>query len=99
MFILVNIINAIAYVMGMALDLYTYIIIIRALISWVNPDPNNPIIIFLYKVTEPVMARVRRIIPMHKIGIDISPIIIIFAIYFLKIAVVGSLVQLAQRMR
>jgi YggT family protein len=61
-----------------------WIIIIKALVSWVNPDPYNPIIRFLDDVTEPVLRKVRAVIPIGNIGIDLSPIIVIFAIYILQ---------------
>jgi YggT family protein len=75
-----------------------YIIIVRALISWVNPDPYNPIVQFLMRSTEPVLRPVRRLIPMGRIGIDFSPLIVLFAIIFLRQALVASLHQLAFRM-
>lgn len=92
---LAYIIQGLATVLGMGLDLYMWVIIIRALISWVNPDPYNPIVMFLYKATEPVLYRVRRTLSLHRFGIDISPIIVIFAIVFLKVAVVQSLMKLS----
>jgi YggT family protein len=61
-----------------------WIIIIKALVSWVNPDPYNPIIRFLDDITEPVLRKVRAVIPIGNIGIDLSPIIVIFAIYILQ---------------
>jgi YggT family protein len=95
MSIIGNLLNAIAVVLNMALTLYMWIIIIRALLSWVNPDPYNPIVQFLYSITEPVMQRVRQMLPMSGIGLDISPIIIILAIVFLQEFLVKSLAQLA----
>jgi YggT family protein len=95
MSIIGNLLNAIAVVLNMALTLYMWIIIIRALLSWVNPDPYNPIVQFLYSITEPVMHRVRQMLPMSGIGLDISPIIIILAIVFLQEFLVKSLAQLA----
>ena len=77
-----------------ALDIYIYIIIGRAIISWVNADPYNPIVRFLYKATEPVLYRVRRILP-DMGGLDLSPLIVILAIYFLKAFVVKSLYMMA----
>ena len=65
------------------LTIYIWIIIARAIISWVNPDPYHPLVRFLYKVTEPVLAPVRRIIPPIA-GIDISPVIVIFVIFFIQ---------------
>jgi YggT family protein len=75
--------NAVVYVITLILDIYMWIIIARALISWVNPDPYNPIVSFLYRATEPVLSRVRRILP-NMGGIDLSPLIVIFIIYLIK---------------
>ncbi|MHB1665613.1 MAG: YggT family protein [bacterium] len=71
-------------IISIILTIYMWIIIIKALVSWVNPDPYNPIIRFLDDVTEPVLSKVRAIIPIGNIGIDLSPIIVIFAIYILQ---------------
>jgi len=98
MFIAANFITALAQVAAMALDFFMWVIIIRAFISWVNPDPYNPIVQFLYKVTEPVLRPIRRLIPVYNIGIDLSPLIVVLIIVFLKSFLVSSLVQLAQRM-
>jgi YggT family protein len=99
MFIAANFITALAEVVGMVLNFYMWVIIIRALISWVNPDPYNPIVQFLYKITEPVLHPIRRLMPAYKIGIDLSPLIVILAIIFLRSFLVASLYQLAQRMQ
>lgn len=99
MFIAGNLISALAEVINLALSIYMWILVIRALISWVNPDPYNPIVQFLIRMTEPVLAPVRRVFPPYSIGIDLSPLIVIFAIIFLKGFVVASLYQLALRMR
>ena len=77
-----------------ALDIYIYIIIGRAIISWVNADPYNPIVRFLYKATEPVLYRVRRILP-DMGGLDLSPIVVILVIYFIKAFVVKSIYMMA----
>jgi YggT family protein len=99
MFILANFISALAKVLDYGLTIYMYIIIARALISWVNPDPYNPIVQFLYRITEPVLTPIRRLIPIYKIGIDISPIIVIMAIFFLQNFLVISLLQLSHSLR
>jgi len=99
MFIAENLVLAIAKILDIALTLYMWIIIARALISWVNPDPYNPIVMFLYRITEPVMAPVRRWIPFRNLGIDISPIIIIMAIIFLQTFLVRSMMQMATMLR
>jgi YggT family protein len=98
MFVAANFIYAVAKVLGFALNLYMWIIIARALISWVNPDPYNPIVRFLISVTEPVLYFIRRKLPIYFGGFDFSPVIAILAIYFLQIFVVQSLIQLAARM-
>ena len=100
MFVLSNLILAVAKIIDYGLVIYMWIIIIRALISWVSPNPYNPIVRFLYRVTEPVLWRVRRVLPFGGgIGIDFSPLIVIFIIIFLRLFLVQTLVQLAQQLR
>jgi len=70
---------------GWILDLYSWIIIAAALISWVSPDPRNPIVLFLRQITEPVLAPVRRMLPPWKTGgLDLSPVIVLLAIQFVE---------------
>ncbi|MCX5853999.1 MAG: YggT family protein [Deltaproteobacteria bacterium] len=95
MFVLGNFIVAFAKILDIALTMYMWVIIARAVISWVNPDQYNPIVQFLYRVTEPVMAPIRRWIPFGNMGIDFSPIIIILAIVFLQSFLVRSMMELA----
>ncbi|HIE42266.1 MAG TPA: YggT family protein, partial [Nitrospinaceae bacterium] len=80
MFILGNLLSATAQVLSIVLQLYMWVIIIRALLSWVNPDPYNPIVQLLHSITEPVLLRVRQLVPMSGIGIDFAPIIVLLAI-------------------
>jgi YggT family protein len=98
MFVLSNLIIALAKVIDIVLTLYMWIIIFRAVISWVNPDPYNQIVVFLYRVTEPVLQPIRRKLPMRNEGIDISPIIVILAIVFLKYFLVETIIQLASHL-
>lgn len=95
MFILGRLLEALATVAYLVLNLYMWIVIIRALLSWVNPDPYNPIVRFFYAVTEPVLSAIRRRIPVSFAGIDFSPIILILAVYFLQIFLVQSMRDLA----
>ena len=97
MFVFNNLIVALAQVINIILTIYMWIIIFRAVISWVNPDPHNQIVIFLYRVTEPVVGPIRRKIPMRNIGIDISPVIVLLVIVFLKYFLVETLMQVAAR--
>ena len=99
MFVLENLIFALAKIIDIGLTIYMWIIIGRALISWVNPDPYNPIVTFLYRATEPVLAPIRRWIPLRGMGIDISPIIVILVIYFLQMFLVKTMIQLSISLR
>jgi len=98
MFILSNLLTAIAKILDIGLTLYMWIIIGRAIISWVNPDPYNSIVRFLVSATEPVLAPVRRMIPVNLGGFDFSPVLVIFAIIFCQNFMVTSLLQLAMRL-
>mgnify|MGYP001565895437 CR=1 FL=1 len=99
MFILSNFLVGIAKVLDIVLTFYYWLIIIRALISWVNPDPFNPIVQFLQKVTEPVLSPIRRFLPLDlKFGIDIAPLVVILAIILLQSFLVRTLVDLASRL-
>jgi len=99
MFILSNFLSATAQILKIVLELYMWIMIIRALLTWVNPDPYNPIIQFLNSITEPVLYRVRQLIPMSGLGIDFSPMIIILIIIFLQSFLVNSIGMLAMRLQ
>jgi YggT family protein len=93
--VLSNLFIVLANVIDIGLLIYMWIIIIRALISWVSPDPYNPIVRFLYRVTEPVLRPVRKILPIGGMGIDFSPLIVILIIYVLRIFLVRILIQRA----
>jgi len=99
MFIAGNLLNALATVLDIALTAYMWIIIIRAVISWVNPDPWNPIVQFLYRVTDPVLRPIQRMLPMRGLGIDFSPLVVILAIIFIQKFLIASLTELAWRLR
>ena len=90
---------ATAKVLEIFLELYMWIIIIRALLSWVNPDPYNPIVQFLHSITDPVMYRVRRLLPMSGMGIDFSPIVVILGIIFLQTFLVNTIARFAMQLQ
>jgi len=96
MFALKYLIMALAEVIDIVLLSYMVIIVARAVISWVNPDPYNQIVIVLYRLTEPVLGPVRRILPMRNIGIDFSPFIVILVIIFLRIFLVQTMRHMTQ---
>lgn len=95
MFVAQNFLMAIAQLIDFVLTAYVWIIIGRAIISWVNADPYNPIVRFLYEATEPLLGRIRRFLPISVGGIDFSPLILIMAIMFLQSFLVPTLKQLA----
>jgi YggT family protein len=97
MFVFGDFIVAVAKIFDMLLEVYKWVVIVAALISWVNPDPYNPIVRFLYSVTEPVFRPIRRVIG-HRLGpIDISPIVVILAIIFVQSFLVRSLIKIGIR--
>jgi len=99
MFVVSNLLLAVARLLELGLWAYFWIIIARAVLSWVNPDPFNPIVRFLYRVTEPVLRPIRRRMPMVGMGLDLSPMLVILAIYFLQAFLVESLRDLALSLR
>ncbi|MFZ5570657.1 MAG: YggT family protein [Thermodesulfobacteriota bacterium] len=95
-----NLIYAVAFLVKNALTIYFYIVIASAILSWVNPDPYNPIVRFLRNATEPVYMRIRRHFPFLIVGgMDLTPIVVIVLIQFLQIALVGNLMDLAHSFR
>lgn len=98
MFVLANFLHALANVLDIALNVYQWIIIARALVSWVNPDPYNPIVQFLIRATEPILYPIRRAVG-YGMGIDLSPLIAILAIIFLRSFLIETLIGVAIRLR
>ncbi len=96
MFALRNLIEALATIVDLALNIYLWLIIARALLSWVNPDPYNPIVRFLYNVTEPVLGYLRRRLPLVFGGLDLTPLLVLVAIIFLQRFLVATLMDLAR---
>ncbi len=103
MFVAGNFLTALASVLHMVLQAYVWVVIIRALISWVNPDPWNPIVQMLNRLTDPLLEPIRRklfrMMGYGGMGIDISPLILIAAVYFLDFFLVGTLTDIGMRMR
>lgn len=98
MFVAKNLIEALATIIDYALWAYMWAFILRAVLSWVNPDPYNPIVRGLYAVTEPVLSRLRRKLPLFAGSIDFAPMVAILVIVFLQRFVVRTLFDLALRM-
>jgi YggT family protein len=99
MFVFGNLLMALATVIEYVLQIYSWIVIARVVISWVNADPYNPIVRAIYTMTEPVLYRIRRAIPVSAGGIDFSPIVVFIGIMFLQSFLVQTLRQLAFRMQ
>ncbi|MFH1691551.1 MAG: YggT family protein [Candidatus Omnitrophota bacterium] len=100
MFVVSNLLAAIAQILDVVLMAYYWIIIIRALVSWVSPDPFNPIVQFLQTVTEPVLYPIRRMLPFSmRFGIDVSPIIAILILMFVRSFLVRTLLDVSFRLR
>lgn len=99
MFVFGNFLFAAAKILDVILTIYMWIIIIRALLSWVSPDPYNPIVRFLNSVTDPVLWPIRKAIGYRLGPIDISPMIVILAILFLKYFIVQSLIDFAYKLK
>lgn len=99
MFIASNLLNALATILDIALTAYYWIIIVRAVVSWVNADPWNPIVQFLHRATDPVLRPIQRMLPTRGWGIDFSPLVAILAIIFVQRFLVASLNDLAWRLR
>ncbi len=99
MFIIANLLIAVAQVLDYVLWAYMWIMIGRIIISWVNADYDNPIVRFLYSATEPVLEPVRRRLPLFAGGFDLSPIVVWIAIIFLQRFLVRSLYELAYALR
>ncbi len=97
MFVLSNFLVATAVVVNAVLNIYWWIVVASAVLSWVNPDPYNPIVRFLRAATEPVMYRVRRVIPLIFGGIDFTPIVVLLLITFLRVFLVQTLYETAAR--
>ena len=94
MFMFGNFIKAIADLLNFVLSAYIWIIIARAVISWVNADPYNPVVRFLHQVTDPLLNRIRRFLPVMG-GFDLSPMVLILGVIFLQSFLVPTLRQLA----
>ncbi len=98
MYVFGNVILGIAKVLDIVLTIYMWVIIIRALISWVNPDPYNAIVQILTRLTEPVLRPIRKLVPPYKVGIDFSPLIAVLIIIFLQYAVINTLKRIGYSM-
>ena len=98
MFMLSNFLLAVAKLLNFVLSAYIWVIIGRAVISWVNADPYNPIVRFLIQITEPVLSRIRKVLPPMG-GLDLSPMLLILAVIFIQSFLVPTLQQIAMALQ
>ena len=96
MFILGNLLLAVAEVLQLVFGIYEWVLIIRVIISWVNADSYNPIVQFIYNITEPVLQPIRKMLP--SLAIDFSPLIVFLLLKFIRQFLISSLIDLAQRL-
>ena len=100
MILLANLLGAIAAILSVVCTFFTWVVVIQALLSWVNPDPYNPIVRFLYAATEPLYRLIRRVIPRARYGaMDFSPIIALLLLLFVNAFLVQSLADYAAWLR
>lgn len=88
--------NSVYQLINLLFQIYIFIVVARALISWVGPDPYNPIVRFLYQATEPVLERMRRLLPLQFGGVDLTPVALLLALYVAKDLLLNLIVQLAR---
>ena len=88
--------SALYQVISLVFQIYIFIVIARAIVSWVNPDPYNPIVRFLFNATEPILARMRRYLPLQFSGIDLSPIALLLALSIIEQVLLKIIVQLSR---
>ncbi len=99
MFVLGNFLAALSQVLDTILNMCMWLIFIRVLISWVNPDPGNVVVVFLYRVTEPMLAPFRRLTANWTTGIDLSPFLAVLFLMFLRYFLVKTLLDFAYRLQ
>ncbi len=97
MFVAQNFIVSLVGILNIVLWLYMWLIIARALLSWVNPDPYNKVVQFIHRLTEPVLSPLRRILPFRGLGVDLSPLAVLVIIYLLQNFLLKSLVDFSYR--
>ena len=99
MFVIANLLTALARILDLVLNVCVWVLVARAVVSWVNADPYNPIVRFLIAVTEPVLRPIRSRLPLNMGGIDFSPMLVFVAIIFLRSFLVQTLLELAAGLR
>ena len=99
MFVFGNLFSTIAHILDILLEVYLWVVIVRAILSWINPNPYNPLVRIIYGLVDPVTYRISRFFPTRIGMIDIAPFMLLLIIIFLQKFIVRTLFDLAIRMR
>ena len=100
MFVISNLLIAVADLLGWVIQFFIIVIIARAVISWVDADPYNGLVRFIHAVTEPLLSPIRKLMPPWRLnGIDFSPMVAILILYFLRTFLISTLYDLANHLR
>ena len=100
MYVLANLLAAVAMVLSALLEFYFWVVIIAAVLPWCHPDPDNPLVRILHSITEPVFYRLRKWLPfLYVNGLDLSPIVVLLLIKFIQVGVISSLAEYAARLK
>ena len=98
MFVIGNLLHALAVVLDIVFNALLIVILVNAVLSWVRPDPSNPIVMMLERISDLICDPIRRLFPTAVSGLDFAPFIAMLAIWFLKLFLVGTLNDLSIRM-
>jgi YggT family protein len=99
MFVFGNLFSSIASILNLLLDLYFWVIFARAILSWIRPDPYNPIVKTVYRLVDPLTYKISRIIPTRIGMVDVAPFILMLAIVFVQKFIVATLFDIGMRMK
>ncbi len=99
MFVIGNLLNALASVVDALLYMLMIVLFLNAVLSWVRPDPNNPIVMFLDRVSDLVCSPLRRLFPLQYGGMDFAPLVAMLVIWFARMFLVSTLRDIAIRMQ
>lgn len=97
MFIFVHFFRSLATMMDMIFNILYFLLVLRIIMSWINPDPYNQFVQIIYRITDPILNLIRRWIPLHIGMLDFTPIIAFILLAFLKSFIVGTLISISNR--
>lgn len=98
MFVIGNLLNAIAVILHYIIQFLMIVILINAILSWLRPDPSNPIVVMLDRISDFVCAPIRRMFPTVFGGLDLAPLFAMFGLWFIDLFLVATLRDVAMRL-